>query len=195
MRIARAFGFLSGLFAFRSSHRLTSRTESRLLGVDRAPVSPAHGSGWPEDSSEDSEAIERGRRVAEDGNPGAQNSLGLRFAAGTGVLRSDAEARKWFFRAAEQGNAEGQFNLGNLLYSDSVRYLATGAGEARVQAYMWFHLASAQGHAQAEASCETLNLQLTDSELLEGTRRAQAFQCRKEEAGNRKGQSNEGNQR
>jgi len=148
-------------------------------------ASALNGSGLLEDWPE---AIARSRSAAEEGDPSAQNILGMRFASGRGVLRSSEEARQWFQRAAEQGEADAQFNLGNLFYSDSVRHLAAEAGEARIQAYMWFHLAAAQGHSPATASCETLNLQLTDSELLEGTRRAHTFQCRKEVTGKRKGQ-------
>ena len=45
---------------------------------------------------------------------------------------------------------------------------------------MWFYLASVQGHSKAGASCEMLNLQMTDAELHEGQRRATVFQAKKE---------------
>jgi hypothetical protein len=47
---------------------------------------------------------------------------------------------------------------------------------------MWYHLAAAQGHAQASASCESLNLQLTDSELDQGIHRANSFKSSTEAA-------------
>jgi TPR repeat protein len=134
--------------------------------------------------SEDSpEAIERARNAAQQGDPTAQNSLGLRFASGHGVPRSDAEAVKWFRRAAQQGLAEAQFNLGNLVYSASVSCLPIKVGDGRIEAYMWFRLAAAQGHLRAGAFEETVNLQLTDAELHEGNRRAHAFQPRDELSG------------
>jgi TPR repeat protein len=97
--------------------------------------------------------------------------------------RSDEEASRWFRRAAQQGLAEAQFHLGNLLYAASLRHLAIGIGEDRIEAYMWFHLAAAQGHSRAGALEETLNLQLTDAELGEGNRRVHAFQARREPPG------------
>ena len=97
------------------------------------------------------------------------------LASGLGVLKSDAEARKWLRRAAEQGDAAAQFNLGNLCHPAGLAYLTGNIGEARIESYVWFSLAAAQGHSPAEASCEMLNLQMTDTELQEGNRRASAF--------------------
>src|SRR5690349_9346082 len=64
-----------------------------------------------------SDPIERARTAAERGDAIEQNSFGLRFAHGQGVPRSEVEAGKWFRRAAQQGLAEAQFNMGNLVYS------------------------------------------------------------------------------
>ena len=60
----------------------------------------------------------------------------MRFANGDGVTRDYVEAAKWYRRAAEQGVAFAQFNLG-------VRYV-NGQGVARdpVQAYRWFSVAA-----------------------------------------------------
>ncbi|MHC1765701.1 MAG: tetratricopeptide repeat protein [Verrucomicrobiia bacterium] len=124
--------------------------------------------------------VERLERAAERGDPVAQNSVGLTHTVGGGLLRSDEHALKWLRRAAEQGYAEAQFNLGNLHQSASLRSCPAGRGEARIEAYVWFHLAAAQGHAQAAAACQVMNLQLTDAELAEGNRRAHGFECKKE---------------
>jgi TPR repeat protein len=114
-------------------------------------------------------------RAAEAGYAMAQNNLGLLFALGRGVLRDEAEASRWFRRAAIQGDAGAQFNLGNLCHPASLGQLVGNATEARVQAYTWFALAAAQGYLKAEAACETLNVQMSDSELNEGRRRVAAF--------------------
>jgi TPR repeat protein len=103
-----------------------------------------------------------------------ENLLGLAAAPG-----HDAEARERLSQAATQGQPDAQFNLGNLCHSISLRDRAAQAGSAgRVEAYMWYHLAATQGHVGAAAACETLNLQLSDIELQEGNRRANAFQRR-----------------
>ena len=127
-------------------------------------------------------AAEFFRNAAEAGYALAQNNLGMMFASGHGVLRSEADACKWFRRAAEQGDAGGQFNLGNLCHPASLNHLVAEAGEARIQAYMWFSLAAAQGYYKADASCETLNMQMSKAEIDEGNRRTAAFMPRAEPA-------------
>jgi len=120
------------------------------------------------------------QKRAATGNVVAQNSLGLMFSSGDGGVRNMLEARKWFRRAADQGDAGAQFNLANLCHPANLGQRVTQFEEARIEAYMWFSLASAQGHRNAEASCEMLNLQMTDAELHEGNRRASAFRPTKE---------------
>lgn len=136
-----------------------------------------NGADFAENSPQTVGCLER---AAETGDPVAQNRFGLRLVEGAGLLRSDEEARKWLRRAAQQGYAEAQFNLGNLYQCASLRPPSAGGCEARIEAYVWFYLAAAQGHAQAAASCEMLNLQLTDAELAEGNRRANGFECKRE---------------
>lgn len=41
-----------------------------------------------------------------------QYDLAVRFLWGRGVIRDDAEALRWFRRAADQGHAEAQYTLG-----------------------------------------------------------------------------------
>ncbi len=133
------------------------------------------------DLAEDSpETLERLERAAENGDPVAQNRFGLSLLVGTGLPRSDEQAQKWLRRAAQQGFAEAQFNLGNLYQAASLRPSSTGGGESRIEAYVWFQLAAAQGHAQAAASCEMVNLQLSNAEVAEGNRRANGFESKKE---------------
>ena len=52
------------------------------------------------------------RTIAVGGDAEAQFLLGFMYAKGRGVLEDDKEAVKWFRKAAEQGHAEAQFNLG-----------------------------------------------------------------------------------
>ena len=161
-------GFLSRRFSARTGHGIRS-------GGEQVTPDPRLAVDTPE-------AIDAIRTAAEQGDAAAQNRLGIRFAFGQGVLRNDVEARVWLTRAASQGLAEAQFNLGNLCHSMSLQHRPATDREARVEAYTWFHIAAAQGHTQAAASCETLNLQLTDTELDLGTRRANAFKPNAEPA-------------
>lgn len=46
------------------------------------------------------------------GKVAAQNNLGLMYFLGEGVPQDDPQALEWFLKAAEQGHADAQFNLG-----------------------------------------------------------------------------------
>ncbi|MBN1764740.1 MAG: sel1 repeat family protein [Sedimentisphaerales bacterium] len=51
---------------------------------------------------------------------------------GEGVPENDEEALKWYTKAAEQGDADAQFNLG-VIYDD-----AKGVPQNYIEAYKWF---------------------------------------------------------
>jgi hypothetical protein len=176
MRKARLFGFLDGLFPLGRSGRLGSGTQPRP-SLGGAGVPKGRRDELPDDSPP---GIQSDRLAADSGDPMAQNRIGLEFVFGPELFRSEEEGCKWLRRAAEQGYAEAQFNLGTLYYSMSVRHPNPGVSDARIEAYRWFHLAAGQGHLRANAWCETLNLQLTNAELDEGNRRVRACQSGKE---------------
>jgi TPR repeat protein len=69
----------------------------------------------------------------------AQNNLGLVYAEGTGVAKSDAAAVVWFRRAAEQGLPDAQYNLG-LAYD-----LGRGVSTDHSAAAIWYRKAVRQG--------------------------------------------------
>ena len=56
--------------------------------------------------------------MAQQGNPSSQNFIGYFYQMGKGVSKNNELGYEWYRRAAEQGDAYGQFNLG----------LAYGAG-------------------------------------------------------------------
>ncbi|MDM4769973.1 tetratricopeptide repeat protein [Solimonas sp. SE-A11] len=49
---------------------------------------------------------------AQAGDPEEQTSVGVRYARGRGVAQDDAEAVKWYERAAAQGHVQAKVNLG-----------------------------------------------------------------------------------
>jgi TPR repeat protein len=67
----------------------------------------------------------------------------VRYANGEGIPKDSATAVEWWTKAAIQGNAQAQFNLG-------VRY-ATGEGISKdfATAVEWWTKAAIQGNAQA----------------------------------------------
>jgi hypothetical protein len=78
---------------------------------------------------------------------------------GRGVARSFAEARAWYLEAAEQGDAQAQYNLG-VIYGKG-----QGVEIDYVEAGMWLTLAGESGHEGAAALVETLRPLLSDDQL------------------------------
>src|SRR5262245_21078259 len=79
--------------------------------------------------------------LALEGNQDAQFRMGLCYLRGNGVAQDQAEALRWFQKAAEQGHADAQYHLGMNLW---------GLND-HVQAAHWWRMASDQGHAKAQA--------------------------------------------
>ena len=80
----------------------------------------------------------------------AQFELAQRYAVGNEVRQNNAEAVKWYRKAAEQDYADAQFEL--------ARCYDTGCGVRKndVEAAKWYRKAAEQGHGEAQvafASC------------------------------------------
>ncbi|MCC6071402.1 TonB family protein [Massilia sp. GCM10020059] len=89
-------------------------------------------------------AMARILSLAESGDMAGQFQAGIVYRNGRGVPRDDAEAARWYLKAARQGHPGAQFNLG-------LMYLA-GEGIARsdTEAAQWMRKAAEQGHASAQ---------------------------------------------
>lgn len=101
-------------------------------------------------------AIVRLEPLARAGNAQAQLRMGLLCYHGHGVRESDAQARQWFERAARQGLAEAQFQLGNM-YAYGLADAGADADPHRLAA-QWYFEAARQGHADAQYSLGILFL-------------------------------------
>jgi TPR repeat protein len=113
--------------------------------------------------------------LAKAGNAQAQLQIGLLHYHGHGVRESDAQARVWFERAARQGSAAAQFQLGNM-YAYGLAELPEGADNYRVAA-QWYFEAARQGLADAQYSLAILFLtgsgvQQSQDEAMKWIRRA-----------------------
>ena len=56
------------------------------------------------------------KKLAEQGDAGAQYFLGRMYDTGRGVPKDDQQAAAWFRKAAEQGSAGAQYFLGLMYY-------------------------------------------------------------------------------
>lgn len=62
----------------------------------------------------DARRVQVVREAAEEGDPAAQNKLGVFYEIGASIGQSDTEAVRWFRKAADQGHGEAMYNLGEM---------------------------------------------------------------------------------
>ncbi len=150
------------------------------------------------------------RAGADKGDAKAQYELGRAFFSGTlGVAKDEAEAVKWFRKAAEQNVADAQYSLG-VCYAngqgvteddaESVKwfrkaaeqnfadaqynlgvYYDSGEGVAKdeVEAYKWWLLAAGQGNDDAKYNMTIVENKMSREQIAEGQRLARDFKPRK----------------
>ena len=85
----------------------------------------------------------------------------MRYANGRGVRKNYKEAVKWYRKAAEQGNAAGQYNLG-LMYRKG-----RGVRKDYVAAYAWYRLAAYSDFKGGSKSHETIAKEMTPEQFAE----------------------------
>lgn len=98
------------------------------------------------------ETINSWEQKAHAGNALAQNVVGVAYKCGIGVKQDHAASVKWFRMAAEQGEADAQFNLARLYGSevDGMYKNGRAAPANDAEAFKWYRLAAEQGHTQAQ---------------------------------------------
>ena len=96
------------------------------------------------------------------------------FYDGEGVPKNDTEAIKWFRRAADQGHASAQLNLG-LAYVKG-----EGIPRNEVEAYFWLNLAAAQGSENAKQARDLLVQLMTREQISEAQNRSATWKSKGE---------------
>lgn len=132
---------------------------------------------------------------ATQGDAEAQLQMAMRYTTGDGVAQNDAEAAKWFAKAAKAGLAEAQYHYGLVLlegrgvvqdYKAAFAWIekparrghplaqyhlgelyryGTGTPIDKPRAYLWFNLAAAQGVEAAAKARDSLVWQLKPEQL------------------------------
>jgi TPR repeat protein len=87
---------------------------------------------------------EKLRTKAESGDAATQTDLGYKYETGDGVPKDDAEAVRWYRKAANQGYALAQYNLG-VAYENG-----EGVKKDKSEAVRWYRKAAEQGNADAQ---------------------------------------------
>jgi len=88
--------------------------------------------------------------MAREGDPEAQNYLGIQYFLGLGVERDIAEAAKWYETAARQGHPNAQRNYADLFNEGN------GVRRDFYTAYIWYYAASQQGNETASRQLAAL---------------------------------------
>ncbi|MEN8734596.1 MAG: tetratricopeptide repeat protein, partial [Lentimonas sp.] len=103
-------------------------------------------------------------------------NLGYMYDFGYGgVPEDDTEAVKWYRKAAEQGYAQAQYNLG-MAY-----YYGHGVPEDYVESYMWLNLAAAQGDENAKHNKGILSKQMTREQIAEAQKLSREWSAKRSE--------------
>ena len=145
------------------------------------------------------------KALGEQGVAYAQYNLGLMYDNGEGVPENDAEAVKWYGKAADQGHSGAQSNLGFMYdngegvpendaeavkwyrkaadqghsgaqYNLGLMYAdGRGVPENSIRAYVWWSMAKTQGYADAATNLDILKPQMTPQQIADG--QALAAKC------------------
>ncbi len=91
------------------------------------------------------------------------------YSKGRGVPQDYAEAVRWLRRAAEQGGARAQYNLG-LSYAKGI-----GVPQDYVRSHLWLSLAAAQGKESYRKSRDKLAERMTAAQMDEARRLAREW--------------------
>ena len=139
----------------RPSHRTTARAQPTPAGLPKTPNLPANVSD-----------LASLRKVAEQGDPAAQFSLGARYATGEEVKQDYTEAVRWFTLAAEQGHILAQATLGAYYWA------GRGVPQDLTKAYYWSVLAQAGGDQASKYRVAVLASRMSRSQVLAAQQQA-----------------------
>lgn len=135
-------------------HKLHNHGQSQLQTVLASSQPPKS-----DITAVDTATLAQLRQMAENGDPAAQNALGLRFATGDGVALNEEEAVVWFTKAAEQGNVAAQSKLGSIYYS------GRGVQQDANRAYFWMVVARMSGDDASKALAPFVRSRLTRAQV------------------------------
>jgi TPR repeat protein len=91
------------------------------------------------------------------------------------VVQDYAQSVVWFGRAANLGDAGGQYHMGRNRQRASMDGLPADAPEARIEAYKWYQLSAAQGYKDSKGAFAMLTFKMTRADVAEAIQRVAGF--------------------
>lgn len=91
------------------------------------------------------------------------------YTKGQGVGQDDQQAVIWYRKAADQGDADAQYNLG-IRYADG-----KGVSQDYIEAHKWFSLATVGGEERAIKNRSIIEAKMTPEQIAEARRQASAW--------------------
>jgi putative methionine-R-sulfoxide reductase with GAF domain len=156
-----AFALLAGVVGYLAAPGLQRsfgqrREPVQLSSSDNATASPPPAAHAP---STQATTLEQLRQLAEKGDPAAQFGLGAHYAIGDGVKLDNAEAARWFIKAAEQGHVIAQDTMGAYYWA------GRGVPKDLRKAYFWSLLGRAGNNETSKYRIVALNALLSREEI------------------------------
>jgi hypothetical protein len=155
--IAMTMGFLAAPWI---QAKLNTPGHSNLPTVfaSSQPTTPSASASAKPSPAFATGTLEQLRVLAEQGDPTAENALGLRYATGQEVKLDEAEAARWFAKSATQGNVAAQYKLALLYWGGH------GVKKDSTKAYFWAFMARAGNHEGGTDLVRILANDLTDAQ-------------------------------
>jgi TPR repeat protein len=91
------------------------------------------------------------------------------YADDKGTPQDYKQAVYWFSKAAEQGYADSQYNLGLFLY------VGKGTPKDNVMAYVWWNIAAAQGDKNAEKNRGIIEGEMAPNQIAEAQKLSKEY--------------------
>jgi GAF domain/PilZ domain/Sel1 repeat len=151
--IALALGFLLAPWIQQKLQARARNGEPTVLASSRPPATSSQSN-----SLVDTANLDQLLRLAQQGDPAAENALGLLYAEGDekqSVKQDEGEAAGWFTRAAEHGSVPAQYKLGLLYWGGH------GVPKDPSKAYFWAVLARAGGQEGSKDLAQVLSNGMT----------------------------------
>jgi hypothetical protein len=154
--VALALGYVLAPWIQEMLHSRNRNPESTVLASSQAPAQM-----MTSPMQSDTGNIDQLLQLAKQGDPVAENALGLLYAQGDDkqqVKQDEAEAAAWFTKAAENGSVPAQYKLGLMYWGGH------GVPKDANKAYFWTVLARAGGQEGSKDLAKVLGNGMTRSQ-------------------------------